>query len=107
MQSTNNEEIQTLIRQVIVCVEENRTGEYDIATIEMEERQNSRLSHANYCSSAIELRTSGNGGFGGRGIFSNAVIPQGTLLVASKAIACGFEDELKSPELRIILNIMT
>src|SRR5208282_5844821 len=50
--------------------------------------------------------TSGNGGCGGRGIFSNAVIPQGTLLVASKAIGCGFEDELKSPELRIVLNMM-
>ena len=37
MQSTNNEEIQTLIHHVIDCVEENSTGVYDIAKIEAEE----------------------------------------------------------------------
>jgi tetratricopeptide (TPR) repeat protein len=83
MQSTDNGEIQTLLRHVIVCEEENRTGVYDIPKIEAEARQNSRLFHANYCSSAIELRASRIGGLGGRGIFAKAVIPQGTLLVAS------------------------
>jgi tetratricopeptide (TPR) repeat protein len=107
MQSPNNKEIQESIRQVIVYDEENRTGDYDIATIDMEERQNPRLSHANDCSGAIELRTSRNGGPGGRGMFSKAVIPQGTLLVASKAIVGGFEDELKSPEIRRILSIVS
>ena len=106
MQSTNNEEIRTLLRHILVCEEENRTGVYDIAKIEAEERGNSRLLHANYCSSAIELRASEIGGLGGRGIFAKEDIAQGTLLVASKAIACGFEDELPSPEIGVVLNVM-
>lgn len=106
MQSKSDEEILNLMRQVLVCVVENQTGDYDIAKIEAEEPKYSRLSHANYCSRAIELRASEIGGVGGRGIFSNAIIPQGTLLVASKAIACGFQDELGSPELKRALQIV-
>lgn len=103
---TNNDEIQRFLCQVNICVEENRTGAYDIAAIQAEERDNSRLSHADYCSSALELRPSINGGEGGRGIFTKAIIPQGTLLVASKAIVCGFQDELTSTELQERIGIM-
>lgn len=56
--STSNEDIQRLIRQLIVYVEENLTEEYDISAIVIETQQNAQLVHADYCSKDLELRTS-------------------------------------------------
>jgi len=109
MQSlTNNDDIQELIRQVSVCAEENRTGQYDIPAILKEERHSRHLVHADYCSRALEVRRSTlYGGEGGRGMFAKAVIPQGTLLVASKAIACGYSDDFNNPEWPTQLKILS
>jgi len=45
----SNENIQRLICGLIVCVEENLTGEYDIPAIVIKVQQNVQLVHADYC----------------------------------------------------------
>lgn len=90
LQRYTTTEIQNLLRILIVCNVECRTGEYDIARIQQEEKLNARLDHADFCSPLVELKKSA---IGGRGMFAKEAIPQGTLLVASKAIASVFESE--------------
>jgi hypothetical protein len=97
LQRCSTVEIQLLLRQAITCVRENTSGEYDIGAIEEEAKSNHLLPHADYCSSLIEIRNSVVGGIGQRGMFAIADIPIGTLLVASKASVCAFDDEFDTP----------
>lgn len=91
--SSSDSNIQSLLRLLITCVAENRHGQFDVFMIKEESKLNPRVSHADFCSEFIELSRSEIGGEGGRGIFAKKDIPQGTLLIAAKAIDCVFPDE--------------
>ena len=93
--SSSDANVQALLRQLIECVMENCYGQYDIAKIREEAKDNPRLSHADYCSDFIEVLPSDIGGKGGRGIFATKDIPAGTLLVAATAVDCVFSDEIQ------------
>ena len=56
--SSNDPNIQFLLRQLTTCVAENRHGQFDIFTIKKESQLNPRLSHADYCSGLIGLSKS-------------------------------------------------
>lgn len=107
VQNSKTPEIQTLFHQLVTCVKENRFGDYDISNIVDEAKQNPRLPHADYCSTFIELRAGTVGGSKSRGLFATRDIPQGTLLVGSKAIVCVFDDEVGSAEFRRTMSIAT
>lgn len=102
IETASSPEIQHLHHKLITCVRENLYGEYEFAVLEEEAKQDPRLSHADYCSSQIELRRSTVGGNGGRGLFAKADVPAGTLLVASKSVCCVFKDEVPDEFLRTL-----
>ena len=96
LKDSPDEVISSLAKQVINLVDESRFGRYDFHNIKAEVERNPRvrLTHADYCSSLITLGKSKSGGESGRGIFAKEEIPPGTLLIASKAVACLYFDEL-------------
>ena len=93
-----DDNVKSLLRRLPIYVNENVHGEYDFVKIRQEAEQSPRIFHADYCSALLELRKSNFGGRGGRGFFAKEDIPIGTLLVASKAIACVFTDEVTKIE---------
>ena len=87
-------QIRDLLNQAIQFVHEKRYGQYDFHKIKDEGR---RICHADYCSTLIHLRKSPVCNQGLRGVFAKADITIGTLLMASKAIASVFSNEVGVP----------
>jgi hypothetical protein len=95
-------EITDLLNRAVGLTLENRSGRYDFYKLRDEAIRSPRLCHADYCCDLIELRESVFGGEGGRGVFAKVDIPQGTLIMASKATASVFSDEVQSNDNEIL-----